>query len=133
LPSIDSTPQRRRNAAIAVACATIIQVAGQLLIKRGVAELGEHASLIETAIGMVTILPLFSGFVLYGLFTVIMVFALRRAELSLLYPIMALSYVWVTVASVVLLKEAVNAPEIAGVAVIVCGVAVLGRGESVRA
>jgi multidrug transporter EmrE-like cation transporter len=46
---------------------------------------------------------------------------------------MALSYVWVTVASVVLLKEAVNAPEIAGVAVIVCGVAVLGRGESVRA
>jgi drug/metabolite transporter (DMT)-like permease len=81
---------------------------------------------------MLTIPPLFAGYVLYGVFTVIMVFALRRAELSLLYPIMALTYVWVAAVSVLWLKEPISLAGMAGVAVIVSGVAVLGKGETVR-
>jgi drug/metabolite transporter (DMT)-like permease len=128
----ESTPQQRRNALIAIACATMIQVIGQLLIKRGTAELGPSPTLVQTAMGMVTILPLFLGYACYGLFTVIMVFALRHGELSMLYPIMALSYVWVTIVSILFLHEPVNAAEMLGVAVIVGGVAVLGRGEAGR-
>lgn len=114
-----------------MACATLIQVAGQLLIKQGAAQLGASPTLLDSALGMVTIPHLFFGYTLYGLFTVIMVFALRHGELSMLYPIMALSYVWVTVVSVLWLGEPVNLAEMAGVAVIVIGVAVLGRGEAV--
>jgi drug/metabolite transporter (DMT)-like permease len=130
LTATESTPQQRRNALIAVACATLIQVAGQLLIKQGAAQLGGSPTLVESAIGMITIPQLFLGYMLYGVFTVVMVFALKHGELSMLYPVMALSYVWVTVASVVWLREPVNLAEIAGVAVIVFGVAVLGRGST---
>jgi drug/metabolite transporter (DMT)-like permease len=130
LSATASTPRQRRNALLAVACATLIQVAGQLLIKQGAARLGASPTLLESAIGMITIPQLFLGYALYGVFTVVMVFALKHGELSMLYPIMALSYVWVTVVSVLWLNEPVNVAEIAGVAVIVLGVAVLGRGST---
>jgi drug/metabolite transporter (DMT)-like permease len=58
-----------------------------------------------------------------------MVLALKHAELSVLYPIMSLTYVWLPLISVFWLGEAINAPIIAGIAVITLGVAVLGRGE----
>ncbi|MEO5923859.1 MAG: hypothetical protein ABIR70_08545 [Bryobacteraceae bacterium] len=124
-----STPEQRRNALIAVACATIIQTIAQLLIKQGTLSLGENPSLFDALRGMFTILPLFGGYALYGLFTIIMVFALRHGELSMLYPTMALSFVWVTVASALWLHEPVNAMEIAGIAAIIGGVALLGRGD----
>ena len=112
-----------------VACATLIQLVAQLLIKQGASQLGANPTLIQSALGMFTVLPLFSGYALYGLFTIVMVFALKHGELSMLYPVMALSYVWVTIVSVLWLKEPINAAEIAGIAAIVGGVAVLGRGD----
>lgn len=125
-----STPTQRRNALIAVACATVIQTVAQLLIKQGSDRLGEHASLLDAAVGMFTILPLFAGYALYGLFTVIMVFALKHGELSMLYPVMALSYIWVPIVSVVWFHEPVNVIQMLGISVIVGGVAILGRGPS---
>ena len=83
----------------------------------------------DAAMGMFTIAPLFGGYALYGLFTVIMVFALKHGELSMLYPMMALSFVWVTLVSALWLHEPVNVLEMAGVAAIIGGVALLGRGD----
>lgn len=117
---------------IAIALATVIQVIGQFLIKQGTAELGTNPSLLETAVGMIMIPSIFFGYAMYGLFTIVMIWALRRGELSMLYPMMALSYVWVMIVSILWLREPVNAAEILGVAVIVSGVAVLGRGEASR-
>ena len=54
--------------------------------------------------------------------------ALREGELSMLYPIISLTYVWVTLLSYTVLGERPNAFKIAGIVVIVIGVAVLGRG-----
>lgn len=102
---------------------------GQLLIKRGSALLGDNASLIETAIGMITIPWLFAGYACYGLFTVIMVLALKHAELSLLYPIMSMTYVWLPLISVLWLGEPINMTIIGGIMVITAGIAVLGKGE----
>jgi multidrug transporter EmrE-like cation transporter len=124
-----STPRQRRNAIIAIACAAIIQVIGQLLIKQGSKELAENATMIETAIGMITIPYLFAGYACYGLFTVIMVLALKHAELSLLYPIMSMTYVWLPLISVLWLGEPINMTIIAGIMVITAGIAVLGKGE----
>jgi len=111
---------------IVVAC-TLIGALAQVLIKLGAAHL-EHTGLIATALGIFTIPTLFAGYCLYGIFTVLLVFALRDAELSILYPVIALSYVWVTLASVMVFHESMNLPKAIGLAIIVLGVAVLGRG-----
>ena len=58
-----------------------------------------------------------------------MVVALKHGELSLLYPIISLSYVWVAILSVLIFHETMNALKIAGICVIMIGVAVLGRGS----
>jgi len=81
-------------------------------------------------VGYLTSLPLLGGYCLYGLNTVLLVFALRDGELSILYPIIALTYVWVTILSVVLFHETMNFLKLAGVAVVVIGVAVMGKGRS---
>jgi drug/metabolite transporter (DMT)-like permease len=77
---------------------------------------------------MATNLPLLCGLALYGLSTVLLVLALKDGELSLLYPVIALTYVWVTVLSLVILHDKPNPYKLAGIAVIVIGVSVLGRG-----
>lgn len=70
---------------------------------------------------------LLAGYSLYGGSTVLLILALRKGHLSLLYPVISLTYVWVTVLSMVLFKETMNANKAIGLATIVAGVAVLGR------
>jgi len=83
--------------------------------------------MLETAIGIFTRPMLFSGYALLGVSTVLLILALRRGELSLLYPVLTLGYVWVTILSVVIFQDSMNIFKIGGVAVIISGVAVLGR------
>ncbi len=78
--------------------------------------------------GVLTNLPLFSGYACYGLSTVLLVLALKDGELSLLYPVIALTYVWVTGLSFLIFHDTVNPLKLAGIVIIVFGVAVLGRG-----
>ena len=78
---------------------------------------------------ILTNVPLISGYALYGVNTLLLVLALRDGELSTLYPIIALTYVWVTLLSYTLLGEKPNSYKNAGIIAIVLGVAVLGRGE----
>ena len=73
--------------------------------------------------------PLLAGLTLYGLGAVMMVLALRHGELSILYPMISLSYVWVAVLSVLVFHEVMNSMRIAGICTIMVGVATLGRGS----
>ena len=91
--------------------------------------MGPNPSLAQTALGILTTPALFAGYALYGLFTIVMVVALRHGELSLLYPVIALTYVWVTVLSIVVFHEVMNPFKAAGILVIMAGVAILGRGR----
>ena len=77
---------------------------------------------------LITNYPLVAGYVLYGINTLMLVVALKEGELSMLYPIIALTYVWVTLLSYTLLHETPNLYKNIGIAIIVLGVAVLGRG-----
>jgi multidrug transporter EmrE-like cation transporter len=112
---------RAQSTALVFAC-TILGAAAQMLMKIGLNHLSQPGIL-----GYVTSLPLFGGYCLYGLNTVLMVFALRDGELSILYPIIALTYVWVTILSVVFFHETFNLSKLLGIAVVVTGVAVMGR------
>ena len=119
--------QRRRSVLIVVAC-TVMGAIAQVLIKLGASHLA-HASLLATFWSIFTVPTLFLGYCLYGIFAVLMVYALRHGELSILYPVIALTFVWVSILSAMIFHEAMNPMKIAGIAVIVAGVAVLGWGS----
>lgn len=114
---------RRQSVGLVFAC-TLLGAAGQILIKYGAIALKGSSPL-----AMLMNLPLMAGYSLYGLMTVLFVFALKDEELSILYPIISLTYVWVTALSMYFFHEALNGFKIAGVLVIVLGVAVLGRSK----
>ena len=112
----------RRRSVLLVFCCTILGAAAQLLMKLGMAHFNPQP------MALLTNLPLVAGYALYGINTLMLVLALRDGELSMLYPIIALTYVWVTLLSYLLLGEKSNLFKNIGIATIVIGVAVLGRG-----
>ena len=111
---------RRRSMLLVFAC-TILGSAAQLLIKTGMSHFSPHLG------ALLTNVPLIAGYTLYGINTLMMVLALRDGEMSLLYPIIALTYVWTTLLSYTLLNETSNVFKNVGILTIVLGVAVMGR------
>ena len=99
---------------------TVLGAAAQILMKTGMS----HFT--PTLMGILTNVPLVLGYVLYGINTLMLVLALRHGELSMLYPIIALTYVWVTLLSYGILHEQPNWYKNLGITVIVIGVAVQG-------
>ena len=121
-------PAKRRQSILIVICCTLLVALAQYLIKLGANHLS-HAGLMATLIGIFAIPQLFAGYCLYGVFTVLFVYALRNGELSILYPLIALGYVWTTITAVVAFHEHMNPFKIVGLLVIICGVGVLGWGS----
>ena len=117
----DAAGSQRKSVAL-VFCCTVLGAAAQILMKTGANLLGHHG-----VVGLLTNFPLLAGYVLYGLSTVLLVLAFRDGELSLLYPVIALTYVWVTVLSFVIFRETVNVFKLTGISIIMVGVVVLGQ------
>lgn len=117
-------PASRPRMVLMMAGATLLSAAAQILIKTGM----HHFR--PDPIALLTNVPLVAGYTLYGLFTLLMVLALREGELSLMYPIISLSYVWVTALSYFIFKDTLSPLKLVGIAGIMAGVALLGRGES---
>jgi len=117
-------PASRPRMVLMMAGATLLSAAAQILIKTGM----HHVR--PDPIALLTNVPLVAGYTLYGLFTLLMVLALREGELSLMYPIISLSYVWVTALSYFIFKDTLSPLKLVGIAGIMAGVALLGRGES---
>lgn len=108
-----------------------------MLIKQGTASLGAHITLSDLAhdpslfirfcLGVITNLKLFLGYMCYAINVLLIAVALKGRELSRLYPIIALTYVWVTFLSLVFLPdEHMNFFKSIGILFIVGGVSVLG-------
>ena len=126
----------KRSFLLVFSC-TLIGAIAQILIKRGTGQLGARVTLVDVAhhpalfvqfcMGMVRNLNLFGGYCLYGVNTFLMALALKGRELSRLYPIIALTYVWVTLLSLMLFAdEHLNFFRAIGIACVVGGVSVLG-------
>ncbi|MGD0683468.1 MAG: EamA family transporter [Terracidiphilus sp.] len=119
---IAEKPARRQPVGLVFSC-TILGAAAQVLMKTGANHMS-HPGLVS----MVANLPLMGGYCLYGLSTLLLVLALKDGELSLLYPVIALTYVWVTVLSFLIFHDDINPWKLTGIVLIVLGVAVLGKG-----
>jgi len=124
VPVTASTVGQKRRSLLMIVVFTLLSAAAQVLMKFGTNYLKLHPSFM----GVLTDTPLIAGLALYGVGAVLMVLALRHGELSVLYPLISLSYVWVAILSVVVFGEIMNPYRIAGVCVIMAGVAVLGLG-----
>lgn len=127
-------PLTHRQSVLLVFCCTLIGAAAQIIMKIGANRL-PHVSVGALMTNPQLILlnyHLMAGISLYGLFTVMLVLALRDGELSILYPVIALNYVWVTLLSLALFHETMNPFKAVGISVIVMGVVVLGRGGGAR-
>ena len=122
------TLSRRQSIALVFFC-TLISAAAQILFKIGaqnLPHLGPTAILANPLIALRNV-PLLAGLTLYGLFMLVFVFALKDTELSILYPVISFSYVWVALLSFLIFHEAINPPKACGITIIMLGVMVLGK------
>lgn len=71
---------------------------------------------------------LISGFLLYGVSTVLFIIALKWGELSILYPLVATVYIWIAIFSIRFLGESMNKWKWLGIALIIIGVTLIGLG-----
>lgn len=96
---------------------TMIGSVGTLLFKKG----SGKESLINTSI--------FFGVIMHVLGTIIFITALKMEQLSVLYPVASLGYVFVCMLSVYFLKEKMNSLKWLGIMTIMLGIVFIGLGS----
>jgi uncharacterized membrane protein len=102
-----------------VILATMVGSFGPILLKKA-------ASKIELSIKALSKnCNLILGFVLYGLATLLFIPALRGGELSVLYPLTSISYIWVSLLSMWFLREKMNALKWLGILFVIAGVVLI--------
>lgn len=122
-PQRDSFRFTHTHSLFLVFFCTLFGVGAQYLIKTSA---NQMASI--TLESLLTNWALWGGLALYGISTGLLILALRDGELSLLYPVISLTYVWVSILSVTVFDESLTLAKVVGVSIIVLGVALLGKG-----
>jgi len=121
MPSDNKTPGRALL--LALAC-SLLTGAAQLVIKAA-ADRGRLFGWLAPE----TLLALLAAHVLLGLGFLAFLLALRRGELSTIYPVLAARYVWVVAATPFFFSaELLNPLKMAGAALAALGVVLVARG-----
>lgn len=104
---------------------TILTSSGQIFLKSGANELEYSIPAILTNI------PLIIGFTFYIVGAIILIVALKFGELSVLYPIIATSFIWVSLMSPYFFpSDSMNLEKWLGVIFIIIGVSTIGYGAA---
>ena len=106
-----------------VISATLIGAFGPILLKKA------SSKKLSSLKSLSTNYPLFGGVALYAIGTLLFIPALKGGDLSVLYPFVSLSYIWVSLLSVKFLGERMNRFKWAGIGLIILGVAFIGLGS----
>ena len=115
---------------------TVLAAFAQVLLKFGAQHPmpamapGNPATWMPFVLAMLGNAPVIFGYTLHGGNAMLLILALREGELSLLYPVYALSYVWVNLLSMYFFGEMLNLWKTLGIALVIGGVALLGRAGS---
>ena len=114
---------------ICILLSTLLGVAGQLLLKRGMTALGAQtlspSSLLDVGTRIALSPWVMLGLMVYVSGTFFWLIALSRVELSFAYPFASLSYVLILGSSWLFLGEAVSLLRLAGVVAICLGVLII--------
>lgn len=112
-----------KKAIMLVITCTILTSIGQILFKYSTARM-------DSFYAIITNIPLILGLIIYLMASVLLIVALRSGHLSVLYPFVALSFVWVTLLSIFLFNEHVATHNWLGIIAIIIGVSLIGMGSS---
>ena len=118
-------------AIVLVIFATFVGAGGPILLKKAANRIDRSIftsfrSLLSATVGNRFLII---GILLLAVALILYIFALQGADLSVLYPLVSLTYVWVSLLSVRFLNERMNAAKWAGVFVIVAGAFLVGFGS----
>ena len=105
----------KKWALLLVLFTTLLTSTAQILWKRG------SANLTLSLLGIFTNYNIIIGTILYVVGAIILLLSLRGGEVSVLYPIFASSYIWVSLFSVKFLGETINIYKWIGITLIVIG------------
>jgi len=106
-----------------VISATLVGSFGPILLKKAsTKKLSNISSLMKNY-------HLIGGVALYALGTILFIPALKGGDLSILYPFVALTYIWVSLLSVKFLGEKMNSIKWFGIMFIILGVSFIGIGS----
>jgi multidrug transporter EmrE-like cation transporter len=115
---------------------TVFAAAAQVLMKFGATHAmpqmspADPATWVPFALALLGNYMLVLGYAVQSGNALLLILALRNGELSMLYPIIALTYVWVNLLSMYFFHEHMNVWKGLGIALIIGGVALLGRASS---
>lgn len=112
------------SAYVLLIIAILFGVAGQLLLKYGMSQ--QPGFKITELLSLLRNLPVVSGFLLYGISTLMYFKVLANLDLSLAYPTVSLGYVLVVLFSKFFFKEPVTLSRWLAVGVICIGVILVG-------
>jgi undecaprenyl phosphate-alpha-L-ara4N flippase subunit ArnE len=110
--------------ALMIFCTFLTSIA-QVLYKFGANRLIDGFSIIT----LVTNFPLILGLSLYVIAGLILIVALKGGDVTVLYPIVATSYIWVSLLSMFIFKEMMNISKWLGVFVIIAGIISIALGS----
>ena len=102
---------------------TLLGAFGPILLKKA------SARRLSKLSSLATNYHLFGGVALYAVGTLLFIPALKGGDLSVLYPFVSLSYIWVSFLSIKFLGEKMNKFKWLGIALIIVGVTFIGVGS----
>jgi|TARA_B100001964_G_C14213824_1_gene591716 drug/metabolite transporter (DMT)-like permease len=102
---------------------TLLTSTAQIFYKFGAAKLSFNI------MSIITNYELIMGLVLYAIGGILLILSFRGGEVSVLYPIIATSYIWVSFLSIYFLNELMNLFKWLGVFTIVAGIVLIGHGS----
>jgi len=102
---------------------TLLTSSAQILWKIG------SATLSFDIVNILTNYYLIGGVLLYVIGGALIIISFRGGEVSVLYPIIATSYIWVSLLSIKFLGEQMNAFKWIGISGIIIGIVLIGYGS----
>ena len=111
--------EKRGLAIFLMVLCTIFTSVAQVFYKIGALRLPE----------LFTNYPILIGLILYGIGAVILITAFKFGEVTLLYPIIATSYIWVSILSWIVFAETIGVFNWLGIGLIMVGITVIAFGS----
>ncbi len=106
-----------------------LSAVAQLSFKHGVSsvDLSQYSNMVYKAWFLFTSPFVILGLALYGVGTILWLFALKQLDLSLAYPFVGMSFLFVFIFSLTFLHEPFNLTRLLGTVVIIVGIIILSR------
>ena len=107
---------------------------GVVMLKKGMEKIGDVKKISVSEVARIVKAGATNGSILLGvffeaLFFAILLILMSRSDISLLWPLTGLSFVFATIAAIIFLGEKVSPMRWAGVALIVLGAILIGYSE----